>query len=169
MRGGRAKREEDRTSGWVEVRLPAVVRQNRHRMCFWADKSPTQPQRTIHYAKKQNYVTISEKRYCNHGTARVVERVEVPDTPCFHAYFKPPRMRSSRGLTSFPVAVRLVSTRSREDSIRQTSPHKASPGLAMAATLLEGCSGNDPVAVCNPFCGPPRLKDALSSAIGRIS
>jgi hypothetical protein len=45
----------------------------------------------------------------NHGTARLVDVVEAPDSPCFHAYFKPPRMRSSRGLTSFPVAERLVS------------------------------------------------------------
>ena len=49
------------------------------------------------------------KLYANHGTGRLVDLVAAPDTPCFHAYFKPPRIRSSRGLTSFPVVVGLVS------------------------------------------------------------
>jgi hypothetical protein len=49
------------------------------------------------------------KLYANHGTGRLVDLVAAPDTPFFHAYFKPPRIRSSRGLTSFPVVVGLVS------------------------------------------------------------
>lgn len=108
-------------------------------------------------------------RNANHGTARVIGVVEAPDTPCFHAYFKPPRMRSSRELTSFPVEAGKREVTSGKDSMRQTSPHEASPGLAMITTLLEGCSGNDPVAVCNLFCAPPRLKDALSDAIDRVA
>lgn len=94
--------------------------------------------------------------------------VEAPDTPCFHAYFKLPRMRSSRGLTSFPVKASKV-TSGEEDSVQQTSPHEASPRFAVVSTLLERRSGNDPVAVCNPFCGPPRLKDALSNTVDRIT
>jgi hypothetical protein len=59
--------------------------------------------------KSPTTATCTSQLYANHGTARLVDVGGAPDTPCFHAYFKPPRIRSSRGLTSFPVVVELVS------------------------------------------------------------
>ena len=39
----------------------------------------------------------------------------------------------------------------------------------MSAALLEGCSGNGPIALRNPFAGPPCLVDALANAICSVT
>ena len=46
-----------------------------------------------------------DKAWGNHGTRGVfnVRIVGAPETPFFQLYFRPPRMRSSRGLILLPI------------------------------------------------------------------
>jgi hypothetical protein len=44
-----------------------------------------------------------ERNYNLQGTTTLVDVVRAPETPFFQVYFKLPRIRSSRGLTSFPI------------------------------------------------------------------
>jgi hypothetical protein len=103
VRVGRVKREEVRSLGWVSDR------ELQSRRAIIPCVSPCVGRQSPKTATWTNSIIQTTNRNANHGTARLVVVVEAPDSPCFHAYFKPPRMRSSRGLTSFPVAVRIVS------------------------------------------------------------
>lgn len=56
----------------------------------------------------QNIIVITVQRKwlergSGHDSTGVFNIVGEPDTPCFQLYFRPPRMRSSRGLTSLPI------------------------------------------------------------------